>query len=306
MKKVIGAIVTGVIILIIAILLLVMTKRIPTGYIGIIYSVNGGTIKDTISEGWHFIAPGKKVTDYSVALEQSYLTDEDKGDSPKDESFNLPTSDGKMIKVNLEFSYRFDRETAPEVFKRFKGQSGESIKNSFIKPKIVAWSQEVSASYPVTDVFGDKRTEINADLDKYLKEKFEPYGIIIDTVNLTNISVDEATEKAIQKKVNAQQELELARIEAQTSKVQAEKDKQVALIEAQKNKEVAATKAEENLIKAKGEANAIKAKADAEAEANRKIAQSLTPELIEKMKYEKWNGTLPSVSGSSGNIVDLR
>ena len=41
---------------------------------------------------------------------------------------------------------------------------------------------------PVTDIFGDKRTEINAELDSYLKDKFDGYGIIIDTVNFTGHS----------------------------------------------------------------------------------------------------------------------
>ena len=33
--------------------------------------------------------------------------------------------------------------------------------------------------------------------------------------------------------------------------------------------------------------------------ANRKIAASLTNELIEKIKYEQWNGELPTVTGST-------
>ena len=103
-----------------------------------------------------------------------------------------------------------------------------------------AWTQEVTAKYPVTDVFGDKRQELNEALDKYLKKKFEPYGIIIDTVNFTSISTDDETQAAIQKKVNAQQELELANIEAKTAKVQADKDKEVALIAAEQDKEKAA------------------------------------------------------------------
>ena len=78
----------------------------------------------------------------------------------------------------------------------------------------MAWTQEVSANYPVTDIFGDKRTDINAELDTYLRDKFDKYGIIIDTVNFTDISVDEETASAIHKKVTAQQELELANIEA--------------------------------------------------------------------------------------------
>lgn len=238
-------------------------ERVPTGYVGVVYNMSGGVDGEVLTQGWHLVSPTKKVTTYSIGLEQSYLTSEDKGDSPNDESFNVPTSDGK------------------------------TIKDTFIKPKIVAWTQEVTANYPVTDIFGDQRTAINAELDVYLREKFDQYGIIIDTVNFTDISVDAETAEAIQKKVNAQQELELANIEAQTAKVQAEKEKEVAEIQA-----------EQALIQAQAQADALEIAAQAEAEANAKIAASLTPELIEKIKYEQWNGQMPStMAGTDSSIL---
>ena len=304
-KGSIGAILLAILIFGGLMLCLACTERIPTGYVGVVYNMNGGVDGEVLSQGFHIVAPTKKVTTYSIGIEQSYLTSEDKGDSPKDESFSIPTSDGKTVKVNLEFSYRFDEARVAETFTMFKGKSGEDIKDTFIKPKIIAWTQEVSANYPVTDIFGDKRTQINAELDTYLREKFEPYGIIIDTVNFTDISVDSETAAAIQKKVNAQQELELANIEAETAKIQANKDREVARVQAEKDKEVAAIRAEQKIIAAEAEAEALLIAAEAEAEANRKIAESLTPDLIEKLKYEQWDGKLPTVSGSNGTIVSI-
>lgn len=305
MKGKIGAVVLGFMMVVALIVTVMCLEKVPAGYVGVVYNFSTGISDNTLSQGWHFVAPTKKVTIYSIGIEQSYLTSEDKGDSKKDESFNVPTSDGKTVRVDLEFSYKFDAERVADTFVQFKGRSGEDIKDTFIKPKVVAWTQEVSAKYPVTDIFGDQRTTINAELDSYLKEKFEPYGIIIDTVNFTDISVDEETAAAIQKKVTAQQELELANIEAETAKIQAEKDKEVALIEARKNKEAAAIQAEQKLIAAQAEAEAQIIAAEAEAEANRKIAESLTPTLIEKIKYEKWSGNVPQVQGNATPIVSL-
>lgn len=279
-KGKIGAILLALVMIVVLVCCIICMKRIPAGYVGVVYNMNGGVDGEVLTQGVHLVSPTKKVTTYSIGIEQSYLTSEDKGDSPKDESFNIPTSDGKTVRVNLEFSYRFDESRVAEVFVKFKGKSGETIKDTFIKPKIVAWTQEVSANYPVTDIFGDKRTAINAELDTYLRDKFDKYGIIIDTVNFTDISVDDETAAAIQKKVTAQQELELANIEAETAKIQAEKDLEVARIQAE----------------------AMQVAAEAEAKANREIASSLTPELIEKMKYEAWNGELPTVTGGSSII----
>lgn len=304
-KGAIGGICLGIVLFVGIILIFMCAKQVPAGYVGVVYNMNGGVDGEILTQGWHIVSPTKNVTIYSIGIEQSYLTSESKGDSKNDESFNIPTSDGKTVRVNLEFSYKFDSERVTDTFIQFKGRSGDSIKDTFIKPKIIAWTQEISATYPVTDIFGDKRTQINAELDVYLKEKFVPYGIIIDTVNFTDISVDGETAAAIQKKVTAQQELELANIEAETAKIQAEKDKQVALIEAEKNKATAEILAEQTRIEAQGKADAQRIAAEAEAEANKKIAQSLTPELIEKLKYESWNGALPQVQGANTPIINI-
>ena len=71
------------------------------------------------------------------------------------------------------------------------------------------------------------------------------------------------------------------------------------------DKEKAAIEAEQAKITAEGKAEATRIKADAEAEANKKIAESLTPELIEKQKIDKWNGDVPKVQGgNAATIVD--
>lgn len=305
-KGAIGGVMLAIILIIAVFIGVTCTEKIPAGYVGVVYNMDGGIEGDTLSQGWHFVAPTKKVTKYSIGLEQSYLTSEDKGDSPKDESFSVPTSDGKTVRVNLEFSYMFDAERVSDTFITFKGKSGETIKDTFIKPKIIAWTQEVTANYPVTDIFGDKRTTINAELDEYLREKFDKYGIIIDTVNFTDISVDNETAAAIQKKVTAQQDLELAKTEAEIAEVNANKEREVARIQAEKDREIAQIEAERKIIDAEAKAQAVKIAAEAEAEANREVAASLTPTLIEKIKYEQWDGKMPAVSGgNAANIIDI-
>lgn len=318
MKKpgLVGAIALAVVLIIILAVVFACTTHIPAGYVGVVYNMSGGVDGEVLTQGWKLISPTKKVTLFSTGVEQSYLTSDRMGDSPNDESFNVPTSDGKTVRVNLEFSYKFDAERVAETFIMFKGKSGETIKDIFIKPKVMAWTQEVTANYPVTDIFGDKRTAINEELDDHLRAKFADYGIVIDTVNFTDISVDDETAAAIQQKVTAQQELELANIEAETAKVQAEKDRavaqiaaeqerEVARIAAERDKEIAQIEAEKALIEAEAKAQAMMIEADAEAAANKKIADSLTDELLEMTKYEKWNGKLPTVSGADNTIIDV-
>lgn len=292
MKKSLGGIATAVIIALVVIVLFVCTVRIPAGYVGVVYNMNGGISDKTLTQGFHVISPTQNVTTYSIGIEQSYLTASKDGDSDNDESFEVPSNDGKGLTVDMTFTYRYDADRVADTFTRFKGQSGKDVKNSFIKPNIMSWTKEVTAKYSVIDLLGDKRATLNSELTDYLKQKFEPYGIVIESVSLINIDPDEETRSAVQKKVNAQQDLELAKIEQQTANVNAEKEKEVAITKANQEKETAQINAESKLIEAQ-----------AQADANRLISQSLTPELIRQQMYEKWDGKLPTVQAGNDSSV---
>ena len=292
MKKSLGDIATAVIIALVVIVLFVCTVRIPAGYVGVVYNMNGGISDRTLTQGFHVISPTQNVTTYSIGIEQSYLTASKDGDSSDDESFEVPSNDGKGLTVDMTFTYRYDADRVADTFTRFKSQSGKDVKNSFIKPNIMSWTKEVTAKYSVIDLLGDKRATLNSELTDYLKQKFEPYGIVIESVSLINIDPDEETRSAVQKKVNAQQDLELAKIEQQTANVNAEKEKEVAITKANQEKETAQINAEAKLIEAQ-----------AQADANRLISQSLTPELIRQQMYDKWNGKLPTVQAGNDSSV---
>lgn len=304
-KGFIGGIILAVVLVICLVFGFACAKKVPAGYVGIVYSMNGGISDDVLTQGWHLVSPTKEVTLYSIGIEQSYLTSGEDGDSKSDDSFEVPTSDGKGLTVDLTFTYRYDQDKVSELFSRFKGQSGKEVRNSFIKPNIISWVKEITAKYPVTEILGDERANLNIAISEYVHDKFLPYGIIVDNVSLINIDADADTRAAVQRKVTAQQELELAQIEQKTANVQANKDKEVALIAAEQEREVATINAEKAKIKAEGEAEATRIKAEAEAEANRMIAESLTTELIEKQKIDKWSGNVPVVSGEGTPIISL-
>lgn len=315
-KGFIGAIASGVAVFVGVVMFLLMMEKVPAGYVGIVYNMNGGVSDEVLTQGWHVVPPTKKVTLYSVGIEQSYLTSGEDGDSNGDDSFEVPTSDGKGLKVDLTFTYRYDPERVAQLFTRFKGQSGKEVRNSFIKPNIISWVKEVTAKYPVTEILGEERANLNIAVSEYVKEKFDPYGIIVENTSLINIEADEETRAQVQRRVNAIQELELAQTEKKTAQVKADQEKEVALTKAQQDKETAIIKAEQEKetaiinaeqakIKAEGQAEATRIKAKAEAEANKLIADSLTPELIENNKIDKWSGNVPTVSGTGMPIIDL-
>lgn len=304
-KGFVGSVIIAVVIIVSIIGCFMCANKVPAGYVGIVYNMNGGVQDELLTQGWHILKPTQDVTLYSVGVEQSYLTANNEGDSEGDDSFEVPTSDGKGLQVELTFTYRYDIDRVADLFVRFRGQSGKEVRDSFIKPNIVSWTKEVTARYPVSEILGDKRASINTAATDYIKEKFDKYGIIIENVSLINIDADKETRASVQKKVEAQQELELAQIQRKTENVNAQKEKEIALIKAEQEKEVAVAEAERAKIAAEGEAEATKIKAAAEAEANKKIAESLTPEFIELEKYHKWKGDVPKVTGQSTPIIGV-
>lgn len=290
-------------IVIIAIALIVLLSSIvvvDTGYVAVKYSIHNGVQDDYYSQGWHIKSPAIKTTAYSIGLKQSYLTSGKNGDSKDDESFEASTSEGKAVGIDLTFSYQYLPDNVVSVFKRFSGQDGEEIKDSFVKPNIVSWSKEVIAKYKVSDLLGEKRALANNELNNYLAAKFESYGITISNVSLIDISVDDETRNAINNKIKAEQTQATQKIENETAKEKAKADKEVAETEANRDAEVMKTRAD-------AEAYAKKVEAEAIAEANKLINDSLTDKILQSQKIDKWSGDYPKyISGDGANqIIDI-
>lgn len=302
MKGKIGGIATGIIIALIIIIGLACTERIPAGYVGVVYNMNGGIEDEVLTQGWKFVSPTKKVTKFSIALEPSYMTADEQGDSHDDESFEIPTKEGASLETDVAFSYSFELEQVPHTFSLFHGQNGEEILKSFIKPKMQAWIKEITPEFTMMEIVATKRGTVNATLTERLGERFKTYGIIIDNIALADVRPDEETARAITEKIQAQEALEKAKVNAEKDKVEANRDKEVAEINAEKAR-----------IEAQGKADAKLINAEAEAQSNRKIAESLTPELIELKRVEakykqadslgKWNPSV--IGGNSLPMLDL-
>jgi regulator of protease activity HflC (stomatin/prohibitin superfamily) len=271
-SKLIGAIISGVVILGVIICGVKSAHVIKPGYVGIIYSMDGGVKNTVLSQGLHFVNPISSVNQYSVATTQAYLSKSSKEGSKEDDSFNIPTSDGKTVNVDLEFSYHFDADRLPQTFTKFGGQDGKTIEDTFIRGKIKAWTSEVSSTFSVIDIYGDKRSELNAKVLEHVKQNFDEYGIVIDSVNFSRIDLDDATAKAIQDRINMQQQLETSKLQAQKAEIDAQ-------------------------------AKVTQAKGDAEA--NDALSKSIDQSILEQKFIDKWDGHMPTVTGSNGNMMDI-
>lgn len=271
-KGIIAAIISGILALGVAVTAIICLERVPVGYVGVVYST-GGVEDKTLPQGWHMMSPLKKVARFPISQQQIVFSDDPSDYDAKehaDWSIDAPANGG-MVKINLTVNYNFIPDRVVDLYNRFNGMDGESLVESRIQNSIVAYVKEVTPKFSVMDIYSDKKSEVNEAITAYLNEKLtEEYGINVVSALVIDVELDNTLMQKVQAKEQAKQDAEIAELEKQTAMAQAETDK----VKAQ-------AKADVDLIEAQAEADASRIAAEAEAEANSKIAQSITPELIQ-------------------------
>ena len=257
-------------------------EKIPAGYVGGQFSMSKGVKSEVLSPGWHFVLPTVKVSKYSTATEQLYMSKDKIEGSKDDDSFDITCKDGKL-NVDFEMSYSFNAEDIPSVMKRYRGMSGEDIINSVVRGKLKTFINEETSKFTVMDAHLEKKGELNNAIFTRLKKELASYGIVVESANLSQTRPDEKLATAIAERSEANQRLEKIKLEAQIKEQEAENKR----------------------IEAQGEADATLIKAQGEAEANKVLQQSLTQELIDMEAVNKWDGSLPQVTDGQ-SIINLK
>lgn len=294
-KGKIGGIVVGFMLFVGLICTVMCIEKIPVGYEGVVYSMSGGVNGETLTQGWHLVPPTKKVKEFTISNEQLVLTQDSRDGSEEDDSFKVATSDDASISISFQMSYRFISGDIVDTYKKFKGMNGEDIVENRVKTVLKSKISEVTTNYSMMDIYSGNRSEINNKITEYLNEEFnKAYGIEVLDATIIDVHPDDKLKEAIDNRVQALQQKQQAEAEQERIKVEA----QTKLIQAENEAAI-------KIKQAEAEAETKRIAANVEAEANRKIAESLTPELIEKIKYEKWNGEVPQVQGGGTPIVDI-
>ncbi len=264
-KGLIGGVSFAVILICTILCVGICTERIPNGYNGVQYSMNGGVKDEVLSQGWHIVSPTVKVKEFTVSNEQLILSKDERDGSETDESFNVSTADDASISVSFQMSYKFIQEDLVDTYKKFRGMSGEDIVNNRVKTVLKSKISEVTTDYSMMDIYSGNRSEINNKITDYLAKEFsDAYGIQVIDASIIDVHPDAQLQQTIDNRVTALQKKQQAQAEQETARVEAETA----------------------LIKAKNEADITLTKAQAEAEANKVIAGSITRELIDMKEAE--------------------
>lgn len=258
---------------------------VPEGHVAVVYSLQGGTQEEVLTQGLNFISPFEKTKNFTIAQEQLILSADTREGSKEDESFVVSTSDNANMRISFQMSYRFKQDKVSETYNNFRGMDGRDIINSRVRTVLKSKISEVTSKYTMMDIYSGNREVINNQFPEHLTKALEPYGIEVLSASIIDVHPDAKLQESIQAKVKAIQDKERAEIE-----------KQQALIEAEKK-----------AIQAKGEADAQIERARGEAEANELINKSLSENLLKQQELEarKLHGWI-TIQGAEGIITDAR
>ena len=181
------------------------------------------------------------------------------------------SKDLQSVKTVLAINYRVDTSKSYSIYKNI----GADYENVLVVPAVNEVLKAITATYTAEESVTN-RALISDGLVEGLNKKLNDIGLYVTDVNIIDFDFSEAFITAIEEKQVAQQQLLKAETEKQTK-----------------------------ITNAQADAEAVKIKADAEASANETISKSLTDNIIENKKIEKWNGELPRVEGGSGTIIDI-
>jgi regulator of protease activity HflC (stomatin/prohibitin superfamily) len=176
------------------------------------------------------------------------------------------TTDLQDVNATLALNYNLDSQSAIKVYKEI----GTEYKDRIIIPALQESFKAASANYTASQLITE-RTAVKGRAYDVIKARLEKYGIRVVDLNIVNFNFSPEFSKAIESVQVANQRVAQAKQELETTKVQAEKD----------------------ITAARGQ-----------AEAQRLQQQTLTPELLQKIAIEHWDGKMPQAVGGS-NIFNI-
>ncbi|HXX36433.1 MAG TPA: prohibitin family protein [Thermodesulfobacteriota bacterium] len=182
------------------------------------------------------------------------------------------------VKMTGMMNFHIDPSFVNDLYQKV----GLDFADKVIDPAFNDFVKEVVPTYQIVEIL-PKREEIRKTAMTKLGDNLSRYHIIVDDIYFANIRFSPEYEGAIEAKQVAQQQVETQK------QVLAQRE-----IEAQ-----------QKVATAKGEAESIQVVAQGQAKANDALSRSISPILVQYKGIEKWNGTLPQVSGGTVPFIDL-
>lgn len=254
-------------------------RSVPAGHTGVVTSF-GKVENYTLDSGAHIVEPWKQVVLMDNRVQKR--------------SVILPCFSKDIQDVNITYTvnYQISKSDAMTLYSTV----GVNYYDTVIAPNIAESVKVATARYTAEDLVG-MRDSLAVEVETILREKMRDYNIELVGTSIENMDFTDVFTNAVEAKQVAQQNKLRAQTEAEQKVIEANADAEIKKVDAD-------ARAYEVRANADAKAYELLAKANAEAEANLKIAESLTDPLIDYTYANAWNGELPRIiSGDGGAVI---
>lgn len=267
--------------------------RVGPGYAGIKVNMAGsnkGVETMPATTGWVFYNPfSESVFEYPTFVQSAVWTHNVDEGKALNEEITFTTADQMQVGADISIAYNLNFDKVPNFYVTFRSDDLDKFTHGYMRNLARDKFDSIAGRYKIEQIMGDN-AQFLADVRNALQNELTPLGVEIRQFGLIGAPrPPQQVIAAINAKVQATQVAIQTENEVRQTRAQAEKD--VAKAEGAARSEVAS---------AEGYAKAMLLRADAEAEANRKVANSLTPSLLEKIRLDKWDGSVPQMTGVGG------
>jgi regulator of protease activity HflC (stomatin/prohibitin superfamily) len=243
-------------------------STVPAGHTGVVTTF-GHVENYTLDAGVHMVKPWQQVVKMDNRVQK--------------QTVKLACFSSDIQEVNMAYTINYQIRKADAM--TLYSTVGVAYYDTVVSPNIAEAVKVATARYTAEELVG-MRDELANAIELILSEKLEQYNIEVVSTSIEDMDFTDAFTDAVEAKQVAQQ-----------NKLKAQTEAEQRVIEANAAAEV-------KKVQADAEAYEVLARADAEAEANRKISESLTRDLIDYNYAQSWDGKLPMMmSGSDGAVI---
>lgn len=253
----------------VAVIALSCYVSVPTGHTGVVTTF--GSVEDyTLEAGMHFKLPWQEVIKMDNRVQKNT------------QDLSCFSSDIQEVSMTYTVNYQISKLDAMTIYKTI----GTGYFDTVIAPCITESVKIVTAKYSA-EALVSSRSLMAEEIERVLEQKLRAYNIELVGTSIENMDFTDAFTDAVEAKQVAEQ-----------NKLRAQTEAEQKVLEAKAAAEI-------KKVEADAEAYELKTRAEAEAEANRKISQSLTQELIAYTYAQRWDGKLPTLMTGDGSLPML-
>lgn len=243
-----------------------------------------GVSKDNIISGFvPFFKPTTRIVEYPTFMQRVAWTHDVKEGHTANEELTFNTQDSVPVNIDVAVSYTLEPSKVPEFYTKFRCDDISMFTHGFLRDTTRNVVAQLGSEYKFDEINGAKKEEFLAKVAIALNDHVKPYGVNIQQFGLIgSLRPPQALLDAVNSKTQAIQKS--MQVENEVREAEAQAKKKIAI-------------------------------ANGEAAANRALASSLDPKLLEwerlkiqRVQVERWNGKLPDtmLGGNNPLIYNLK